>query len=188
MTAAQRSPVRYLVPCSCGHGIEVGLGQAGGTVRCPACGSECGVPRLGELSRLATVAAAPPTRTPWSLGHACLFGGGTVALLAFITGSAVEALTTGARGGAFDFEAVRSAVAAADVVEVYGAAEKLLADGVARPLTLGERKLLRMKLATGGIVRTLWSVGGIAAVVALGGGLLLASSRTASPPKPEPRG
>jgi hypothetical protein len=43
---------RYLLPCVCSARIAVSAGQAGDRIRCPACGAEQPVPRLGELARL----------------------------------------------------------------------------------------------------------------------------------------
>ena len=73
----------YLLPCTCSARIEIGPGQAGGTVTCAACGATLAVPRLGELARLQPAAPRQATvARAWTAAHACLLGGAAVAALA----------------------------------------------------------------------------------------------------------
>lgn len=56
--------VNYLVTCQCGEDVRVSAGEAGGTTRCPRCGTQVGVPSLRDLKTLTTVEVAEPEENP----------------------------------------------------------------------------------------------------------------------------
>jgi hypothetical protein len=69
---------KYLLPCHCGHHVEVDAGQAGLTVAC-ACGAMLEVPTMRGLSTLAVAeskdAAEDRERSAWGPGQGLLFLG-----------------------------------------------------------------------------------------------------------------
>jgi hypothetical protein len=56
--------VNYLVTCQCGQDVPVSAGEAGGTTRCTACGTQVNVPSFRSLKNLTTVEVADPEETP----------------------------------------------------------------------------------------------------------------------------
>lgn len=76
---------KYLVPCTCGQTLRVGVHQAGSPLQCQ-CGAEVVVPPLRKLRELPREAGeAAPSPGAWSPRHAVVFGGAllTVLLLAW---------------------------------------------------------------------------------------------------------
>lgn len=86
MESLSPSRQRYLLPCPCGQRIPVSLAEAGGTVRCGACGAELAVPTYRELKSLEPAAAdanAPPRRpSNWTGWHRRILLGSVVTLVA----------------------------------------------------------------------------------------------------------
>ncbi len=79
---------KYLLPCSCGRKIAVQLRQAGETVVCE-CGASIEVPIMSGLKKLELAqdpAAPKPVQPHWSLGHALIFVGGLVIVIALPIG------------------------------------------------------------------------------------------------------
>lgn len=164
----------YLLPCVCSARIEVGVGQAGGHVVCPACGVRVDVPTLRGLRRLeiaGTQAAAPAVR--WNWRHASLFGG-----LALVVASAAAAfLLTSPTRASIDTETIREAVMTADDRSVIEFWKAVSMSGVARPPTpeeasLQQTVLFRRRMATG-----IGAVGAIGALAMLAGGCAAALER-----------
>jgi hypothetical protein len=136
---------RYLLPCVCSARIAVSAGQAGDRIRCPACGAEQPVPRLGELARLeqATDAGSerhtpghfrpqgehpvpgrPLANRPWTAGHwaagswttgSMATGSWTAAHACLLAG--LFAMLLGG-GAAVVVQATRSAVVDADMIRM----------------------------------------------------------------------
>ena len=147
---------RHLLPCPCSHRIEIAAAQAGGTVRCPDCGRELAVPRLGELSRLETVTsgATAPSGRDWGGAQACLLVGLVVAIVAAATAGWLRGRRAGA-ARADDLAITESFVTAA-VDRVH---EKWLAlerQGIARPPRADELRRVRQAESFASLERIAW--------------------------------
>lgn len=169
---------RHLLPCVCSARIPVAVGQAGEQVRCPACGANVLVPRLGELARLEAVGSGTEASGrrpvhPWTAGHACLFVGLVAAGLAAAAAAAVQST----RAAVIDDEVIRSAVRGADLIDIYRARQAFARQGVERPVLPEEDQLVRSSRVTTAVGRFLWAgaIGGLA--VALAGGVAIARQR-----------
>jgi hypothetical protein len=181
----------FEIPCGCSASLSVVAGQAGERIRCPACGGELRVPRLGELRRLGRSAhgmsahaaqgaragdglgrdagpRGPLTGRRWSFGHACMLAGGVVAVSAALAaarfGTAPGPQSVNERG-------IREMVAATDfetVLRAWKAFEQMGPQA-------GPPDWERRYQATTTIARLLWVVAGAGAVLAtVGGALILA--------------
>lgn len=187
----------FEIPCGCSASLSVVAGQAGERIRCPACGAELRVPRLGELRRLGRSAQGmsahgahgvhgvhgatagdgsgrgagprgPVTGRGWSFGHACMLAGGVVAVSA-----ALAAARFGTAPGpqSVNERGIRDMVAATDfetVLRAWKAFEQMGPQA-------GPPDWERRYQATTTIARLLWVVAGAGAVLAtVGGALILA--------------
>jgi hypothetical protein len=172
----------YLVPCECSASIPVTAGQAGGPVRCPACGVERAIPRLGSLAPYEvqpTVAAA--TRRPWSAGHACGLAG---LALALATGTGALAIDLSLRrAAAAEHAQIRSAVSAAPADEIVATWWMIAARGLSPMPDPATAAAMRRARALSMASRLLWVGAGAGIVLALGGAVALVTSR-AQLPKP----
>jgi hypothetical protein len=162
---------RYVLPCVCSARVLVTTGQAGDHVRCPQCGADLPVPRLGEFSRLAEAAdeAGPESRPgtqPWTAGHALLFAGVAVTFLAATAAMIVQST----RPGVIDEEVIRGAVRAGGIVDIHQAGQAFARQGVARPIMPDEAQLLRRATGAAAVGRLLWAVAAGGAIVAAAGG------------------
>lgn len=167
----------YLLSCGCGATVEVGPGNAGGSAACPRCGAELAVPRLGELARLPTAAAAAPAARPWTAAHACLLGGGIVAALALAAAAYLAVVPE----PPFDEATIRRSVAAAGDADVYRAWQALSRSGVARPSSPDEERLVKMAEAGRAVAAVLAAVAAAAAAIAVGGWVAGSRRRSRSP-------
>ena len=165
--AAQAPMKRYLLPCSCSRRIVVAAGQAGGAVRCPDCGSERDVPRLGELGRLDPFVAEPAAAAgrAWGAAQAWVLAGVVTALL----GASIAALLSGGRVrvAPLDERAIRESAAAAGADQVYQSWLVFARQGVARPPWGEEDRRLRHAAALGALETVAWIVAGMGCVVAV---------------------
>lgn len=85
---------KYLLPCSCGQSVPVGVHQAGLTVAC-ACGKQLDVPTRRAITQLQPmVEAAPPSATAggWGLRQRMMFLGALL-LVPALAGLAAIQLT-----------------------------------------------------------------------------------------------
>lgn len=163
----------YLLSCACGATVAVGPGNAGGVAACPRCNAQVAVPRLGELARLPTAAAAAPAARPWTAAHACVLGGGLTAALAL----AAAAYLAAAPQPPFDEDTIRRSVAAAGDLDIYLAWQALSRSGVARPSTPDEERVLKMADAGRAVATVLAVTAAAAAVIAAGGWVALSRPR-----------
>jgi hypothetical protein len=164
----------HLLPCTCSATIEVGTGQAGGHVVCPACGASVAVPKLREFRRLQPVVRerASPGGA-WTWRHASVLAGIAVAVAAGVAAALVGA---GPRPR-FEAEAIRTAVANADDRSIIEAWKALASSGVERPPSPVEQALVRIARFRRGAAAGLAALGAAGAVCALGGGIALAMKR-----------
>jgi hypothetical protein len=167
----------HLLPCSCSATIEIGPGQAGGTVVCRQCGASVPVPKLRDFRDLE---AAPAPRSPsagrWSWPHASLLVGAMVATLAGVAAAVVGATPR----SMLDTGAIQAAVAAADDRSIIMAWKSLSVSGVDRPPTREEQSLLRVARFRRGAATGLMVVGFVGGLMAIGGGIALATTRKES--------
>lgn len=177
---------RFEIPCACSATLSVVAGQAGERIRCPSCGAERRVPRLGDLRRLGGAAAGaapgrvagrlvPLPRSGWSVGHACMLAGCLVAATAAL---AATRFGSGSGPGSVDESAIHQMVEATDfgtVIRAWKAFEQM---GLQR----GPPDLERRFQATTTITRLLWVVAGAGALLAAGGGALLLAGGAKSGP------
>jgi len=73
---------KYLLPCSCGEQVSVGVSQAGGNVSC-SCGNQLVVPSMREIRRLEPAAEAEAISSPsgtWQLWQGLVLAGLVVTL------------------------------------------------------------------------------------------------------------
>ena len=160
----------YLLPCGCSASIEVGPGQAGGRVSCPACGAMVAVPRLGELARLPRGRPPAPVAAAWTAAHACLLGGCVVAATAL----AAAAYLGSTPAPLFDAAAIRGAVTAAATPTVYREWQFLARSGVARPPLPEEQRLVTTARSGRAVAAVLLAVAAGGAAAAVGGWIALA--------------
>lgn len=194
---------RYLLPCVCSARIAVSAGQAGDRIRCPACGADKLVPRLGELARLEEAVAdasdrlaqghfraredrpaggrplvAQPGQTgAWTAGHACLLAG----LFTMLLGGAAAAVVQATRSAVVDADTIRMAVQGGSIVDIHQAWQAFARQGVERPIMPDEAQLLRragIATATG---RLLWGVAAVGLALAIAGGVAVARQRDGLP-------
>jgi hypothetical protein len=168
---------RFLLPCDCSARIEVTAGQAGDRVRCPACGDEQTVPRLGDLGGLEVAPDDVRPRRRWTVGHACCLAGMLIAAVA--SGGAI-ALRSWATGGplAADDD-IRAAVAATDIGAVHQAWALMARSGVERPPLPEEARSQRIYRSADAFARLLWTIAAGGAALAAAG-LILSRSQPAS--------
>lgn len=169
----------FRVPCHCSATVPVGLGQAGTSVTCPACGEIINVPRLRELAAFEQVDALAPKRV-WRAGHAWLFVGGVMA----VVGAAAAGLLSRFDGGASqrlpDEAVIRTAIDSADVVTVYKAWLAVKRSGVDRGAIADEVSVQRLVRSIGGVAMLLWVAAAVGAVIAVAGGIASVSRRADS--------
>lgn len=163
-------PKIFLLPCACAAEIEIVVGQAGGSLSCPACGRRVDVPKLRDFAglRVKSVAAAPPGRR-WGLPHAVALAGVAVAAIAWGAAAVVGAVPK----AAFSPEQIRADVRAEDDLVLYQGLQDLATASVARMPMREEFQLQRRAYFAAGMSRTLTMLGGVAAVVAAAAGLAL---------------
>jgi hypothetical protein len=165
---ATRSTKTYLLTCGCSATVNVGPGQAGGTVICPSCSATLSVPRLGELSRLPPAPRATGVAAgSWTTAHGCILGGSLAALLA---GAAALYLGVSPRPPV-EPAMIRAGVAAASTSDIYKAWKALARSGVARPTMPDEERIVQVARSAQAAATVLWGVAALGAAVAIGGGL-----------------
>ena len=147
---------------------------------CPACARDVDVPKLRHLGNLREmVQGVQPAQTRWGVAHGLTLCGVVLALLAwtaaFLIGSPA--------GSVVDATSIRSAVAAVSDAEIYQAWQTLARSEVSRSPTADERNLLRLTRFMGGITSALRLAGGMGAVAAIVGGILLLTRRAAVGPQ-----
>ena len=187
---------RYLLPCVCSARIAVSAGQAGDRIRCPACGAEQPIPRLGELARLEQAAddgserftqghfrpqdehpaqgrpLANRTREAgsWTAAHACLLAG----LFAMLLGGAAAVVVQATRSAVVDADMIRMAVQGGSIVDIHQAWQAFARQGVERPIMPDEAQLLRQAGIATAVGRLLWGVAALGLVLAIAGGVAVA--------------
>jgi len=168
----------YLLPCSCSAAIEIGAGQAGGTVVCAACGRAVAVPTLRELKALQPVESgrARRPRGGWSPCHASMLAGSAIAVLAWSAAGYFAA----ERMPLIDAETIRAAVAAADDASIREAWNALAKAGVARPPTPEERQLQQSARFRRSTAIGLAVIGTCGALAAIAGAIAMAAPRKAA--------
>lgn len=146
--------------------------------RCPTCGAERPVPRLGELARLEVAAAEPaaPTGRSWNAGRAWLLAG----LVAAISGSAVAVGLRFARAGVAPINepGIRAAVAAAPIDEALAAWRAFERHGFDRRSSGEEDRRKRHAQALQDLERVAWCAAAAGLVAAAAGGAIAAGSRS----------
>ena len=168
---ATRSTKTYLLTCGCSATVNVGPGQAGGTVSCPNCNATLSVPRLGELSRLPPAPIAPGVAAgSWTTAHGCILGGSLVALLA---GAAALYLGMAPRPPV-DAAMIRAGAAAASNADIYKAWNILARSGVSRPTMPDEERIMQVARSAQAAATVLWGVAALGAAAAIGGGVAVA--------------
>lgn len=142
--------------------------------RCPACGAERPVPRLGELAKLDVAAAEPaaPSGRGWNAGRAWLLAG----IVAAISGSAVAVGLRWARAGVapIDEAGIRAAVAAAPIDEVLAAWRAFERHGIDRRSSGEEDRRKRHAQSLQDLERVAWWAAA-AGLVAAGAGAAMAA-------------
>lgn len=161
---------RFLLPCGCSARIAVTAGQAGDRVRCPACGAEQTVPRLGDLGDLEEASEQVRPRRGWTVGHACGLAGFLIAVVA--SGGAIG-LRSWATGGPLTADDdIRAAVAATDIGAVHRAWASMARSGVERPPLPEEARSQRIYRSADAFARLLWTIAAGGAALAAAGLIL----------------
>lgn len=172
--------MRYLLSCSCGGRVGVGSGQAGGSVRCGACGQSLQVPKLRDLSQLPVeVSETAQRRRRWTPAHGLMLAGWIVAAAAWLASGTLRKPAE----GTFDAEAIRRFVAARSDREIFEVWRKAFSSAtVARQSLESEKQLVRQTQFYAGLRWTLLIVGAAGLVAALGGAAaVLAGEKPGSP-------
>lgn len=157
----------HLLACGCSARVPVARGQAGGQVRCPACGAALDVPRLRDFERLEALAAGARPRQRWDAARGVLLAAAAMATIAGLAAVAVVALAARSPDAMPDPESIRAAVAGADTVEVHRAWQRLAEWGIDREPTEPERRQQAVASAATSLAAVLATVAGIGAAVAL---------------------
>jgi len=156
---------RYLIPCSCSRRIAVPASRAGGTVRCADCGASVAVPRLGELVRFEAAApeSAAPVGSAWSAARAWLL----VGIVVMVAAAAAAGWLRGQRSAVAPLaaDAIRAAVAAADVSLVHSSWLEFERQGIERPPVAEEVRRQRQAGGLAALERLAWLVAGLGALV-----------------------
>ena len=166
----------FLLPCAgCASDIDVVVGQAGGQVECPTCGSRNDVPKFRDLSQLRTkIETAHGRSRQWGMPQAVALAGVACAALAWTTAAVVGATPT----AVFDADTIRANVDAGDDAALYRSLQDYAQSTVDRGPFRGEVQLQRRARFAQGIARTLYAVGGMGAVAAaVAGCSMLASGK-----------
>ncbi len=168
---------RHLLSCTCSRRIEVAPAQAGGTVRCPECGLELAVPRLGDLARLEAVAdaAAPPGGLGWGPAQACLLAGVVVAAGAAATAGWLHVRRLGV--APIDETAIVQSVATAPAERVYEAWLNYERRGIARPPQADELRCARQAESLATLAGIAWAVAAVGTAIAALAGLVIVARR-----------
>ncbi len=166
---------KYLLKCSCGATVPVGVGQAGGQAACSSCQATLPVPKLRELTRLPLApAAAADARRGWGLFQGMLLAGGLVALLSW--GAAGWLGRTVA--SPVDPEAIRQNVAQQTDAQIYEAWKKHFSvTTVSRPQMVIEKRFEQQTFLRRGMALALAGLGAAGAAVGLAGGIGLIRRR-----------
>ncbi|MFM7108459.1 MAG: hypothetical protein ACKOZU_07665 [Planctomycetaceae bacterium] len=157
---------QHLLTCSCSHRIGVAAAQAGGSVRCPGCGAEVPVPRLGDLVRLEPAPTAPLARPGrrWSAAHACLLAGVVVA--AGTAGAAGWLRGRRATVAPFNERAIAESVSTAAADRVYEAWQTYDRQGIARQPMADEERRSRHAESLAVLERIAWAAAAAGALLA----------------------
>jgi len=169
---------RYLLPCPCSQRIVGAPGQAGGTVRCPGCGADVPVPRLGALERLEKDAPAVGSRgapVPWNAARALVMAGVVCTLGAAATAAALRGWRTAE--DPVDETALRSAVTAAPVSEAHQSWLDFERLGIATRPVADEVRRWRRDRALGSLETVAWVTAAVGAAIAAIGAAVAASRR-----------
>lgn len=168
----------YLFPCPCSARIEIGAGQAGGQVTCPACGARLDVPKLRDFRDL-EVADTPRSAAAgrWNWRHASMLAAAAVALVC----GAVAAVVGVPPRSPVDAEMIRAAVMAADDASIIAAWKSLAASGVDRQPTPDELAIQRISRFRRGAAIGLTLAAAIGAAAAIAAGLAILFERKPSP-------
>lgn len=178
----------YVVSCGCAAAIRVTAGQAGDTVRCPACGGDVVVPRLRDLAEFTAAEAVEPTgrrqrgRGHWDLGRGVVLAGVATALVAATLAAGLGWLSTRSATGPAATDALRAAVHQAPIGEIHAAWRTVAGMGVRRPLTDDEVREQQFARTMAGVSAILRGVAGLGVVMALVGCSLLATRSPAREP------
>ncbi|MGI9177721.1 MAG: hypothetical protein ACR2IT_07685 [Pirellulales bacterium] len=168
----------FLIPCACSARVAVTAGQAGDTIACPACGQPVAIPRLRDLASFASppASSAVAQRTGWDAARGLVFAGALTAILGAILATSLTRI-----GGLFfrqpaSVAAIRAAVRSAPVGDVHAAWKASSTMGVHRPPTEEELRLQQFAKTSSGIETVGWGLACIGGVIAIAGGLLIASA------------
>lgn len=168
---------RHLLPCTCSRRIEVTPAQAGGTVRCPGCGLELAVPRLGDLARLEAVSDAAASATPrgWGPAQAGLLAGVVIAAGAATTAGWLHVRRTDV--APIDEAVIMQSVATAPAERVYEAWLNYERQGIARPPQAVEQRRTRQAESLATLERIAWAVSAVGTALAAVAALLIVARR-----------
>lgn len=136
-------------------------------MRCPACGAEQSVPRLGDLGGLEEAPEEGRPRRRWTVGHACCLAGLLIAVVASAGAIGLRAWATGVPLVADDD--IRAAVAATDIGAVHRAWASMARSGVERPPLPEEVRSQRIHRSADAFARLLWTIAAGGAALATGG-------------------
>ena len=175
MATAERS---FLMPCACAARVPVTAGQAGGRVRCPACGREIDVPRFRELAAFAVEQPRTVAGPASGMARGLVVAGMSLAVIAALLAIALVPV-----GGRFfrqppPIALIREAVAGASLADIHAAWQSMARSGVGRPATAEELRIQQFAAHAAGVARLLWGASGVGLVVALAGAAVAAARRS----------
>lgn len=158
----------FLLPCAgCAVEIDVVAGQAGGEVACPSCGRRNDVPKFRDLDQLRIKTDASAGSPRWGLLQAVGLAGVACAALAWGAAAWVGAVPK----AALDENMIRANIEAGDDKALYQSLQEYTHFSVDRPAFVGEVLLQRQTLFARTMSRTLYAIGGLGALAAVGAGL-----------------
>lgn len=170
---------RYLLPCSCTRRIEVAASQAGGSVRCPGCGADLHVPRLGRLQRFEVAKpSAAPARRGWGAAQACILAGFVIAAVSAATAGWLHVRRSALI--AIDERAIAESVTTATADRVYVAWRVFETQGIARPPLVDEVRRFRQAESLAPLERIAWAAAAAGTALAVGAALVAMGRRRGS--------
>jgi len=169
----------FLLSCECSAEVAVTAGQAGGSTLCPRCGRVLSVPKLRDLEHLRREDRGQVVLgKSWRPAHGVALLGAIVAAVSWLAGLW---LTSGPVQMVVDERSLRSAVLAADDLEIYRVWSQALSHaGVRRPPADGEQAILRRARFVEGVSGVLHVVTAGAALAAVGAALVLWTGKRTS--------
>ena len=180
----------YRLSCACGEAVPVAVGQAGGAIGCPRCGTRLQIPKLRELRDLPAwdddfvvpASGGLPARQRdgrirqgrgWGTAEAVLAAGSLVATASLL----VAAWLARPASTVIDAAVIRDAIGQAPAADIYRAWQSFADSGVARGATPDEDRVQRITKNRTVLAVAVGLLGGIGGLAAIGAASAIVARR-----------